>query len=48
MAFSFMRSTNDAVPPCERRASARAAALSDAMSVRCSRLSSVIRSLARR
>ena len=36
MAFSFIRSTNAEVPPWETRASTRAAALSDAMSIRCS------------
>ena len=36
MAFWFIRSMNEAMPPCEVRASARAAALSDGISRRCS------------
>src|SRR5437016_1114170 len=48
IAFSFMRSTNAAVPPCEVRASARAAPLSDGISSRCSSSDAVILSFALR
>src|SRR5687767_14704258 len=48
IAFSFMRSMKEAVPPCDTRANDRAAALSEAINVRCSTLSRVMRSLARR
>ena len=47
-AFSFMRSTKGPIPPCDVRASARAAALSDAISSRCSSSPAVTRSFALR
>ncbi len=46
--MSFMRPTNAAVPPSDVRASTRAAALSDAMSARCSSSPYDSRSPARR